>query len=170
MASLFPRTATATSNPVQQWTLGVAGMTCASCVARVEKALTRVPGVSAASVNLVSETATVEVDLNTALTLLLQAVADAGYRVKEDELVLAIDGMTCASKVTALPGRGLAASVADCDLRLGSSRLMQEIGVDLSPLAVRAAALAEAGNTVSWLVELSERPQLLGLIFPSVMC
>lgn len=99
MASLFPHTATATSNPVQQWTLGVAGMTCASCVARVEKALTRVPGVSVASVNLVSETATVEVDVNAALTPLLQAVADAGYRVKENELDLAIDGMTCASCV-----------------------------------------------------------------------
>ncbi|VVP23059.1 heavy metal translocating P-type ATPase [Pseudomonas fluorescens] len=99
MANLFPHTTTATINPVQQWTLGVAGMTCASCVARIEKALTRVPGVSAASVNLVSETATVEVDVNTALTPLLQAVADAGYRVKEDELVLAIDGMTCASCV-----------------------------------------------------------------------
>lgn len=99
MASLFPHTATATSHPVQQWTLGVAGMTCASCVARVEKALTRVPGVSAASVNLVSETATVEVDVNVALPPLLQAVADAGYRVKEDELVLAIGRMTCASCV-----------------------------------------------------------------------
>lgn len=99
MASLFPHTTTATTNPVQQWTLGVAGMTCASCVARVEKALTRIPGVSAASVNLVNETATVEVDVNTPLTPLLQAVIDAGYRVKEDELVLAIDGMTCASCV-----------------------------------------------------------------------
>lgn len=102
MASLFPHTTTTTSNLVQQWTLGVAGMTCASCVARVEKALTRVPGVSAASVNLVSETATVEVDVNAALTPLLQAVEDAGYRVNEDELVLAIGGMTCASGV----GRG----------------------------------------------------------------
>ncbi|MGH8382515.1 heavy metal translocating P-type ATPase [Pseudomonas sp.] len=99
MASLFPHTATATSIPVQQWMLGVAGMTCASCVARVEKALTQVPGVSAVSVNLVSETATVEADVNTALTPLLQAVANAGYRVKEDELVLAIGGMTCASCV-----------------------------------------------------------------------
>ncbi|NBA95200.1 heavy metal translocating P-type ATPase [Pseudomonas sp. R5(2019)] len=99
MASLFPHTTTATFSPVQQWTLGVAGMTCASCVARVEKALARIPGVSSASVNLVSETATVEVDANTALTPLLQAIADAGYRVKEDELVLAIDGMTCASCV-----------------------------------------------------------------------
>src|SRR5678815_3288511 len=40
-------------------TLGIEGMTCASCVARVEKALRKVPGVSAATVNLATEKATV---------------------------------------------------------------------------------------------------------------
>ncbi|HET9577966.1 MAG TPA: heavy metal-associated domain-containing protein, partial [Usitatibacter sp.] len=39
--------------------LKVEGMTCASCVARVEKALRRVPGVTDASVNLATETASV---------------------------------------------------------------------------------------------------------------
>jgi Cu+-exporting ATPase len=39
--------------------LRVEGMTCASCVARVEKALRKVPGVEDASVNLATETATV---------------------------------------------------------------------------------------------------------------
>jgi Cu+-exporting ATPase len=38
----------------------VGGMTCASCVARVEEALSSVPGVISASVNLASEKATVE--------------------------------------------------------------------------------------------------------------
>ncbi|UVJ46552.1 heavy metal translocating P-type ATPase [Pseudomonas sp. LS1212] len=87
------------AGPVQQWTFGVAGMTCASCVTRVEKALLKVPGVAAASVNLVSEAATVEVKAEVALAPLLQAVVGAGYRVKEDELDLAIAGMSCASCV-----------------------------------------------------------------------
>ncbi|HZY15976.1 MAG TPA: heavy metal-associated domain-containing protein, partial [Ramlibacter sp.] len=39
--------------------LGVGGMTCASCVARVERALQKVPGVSAATVNLATESARV---------------------------------------------------------------------------------------------------------------
>ncbi|MDE2049233.1 MAG: heavy-metal-associated domain-containing protein, partial [Betaproteobacteria bacterium] len=38
-------------------TLSIEGMTCASCVARVERALTRAPGVTLASVNLASESA-----------------------------------------------------------------------------------------------------------------
>ena len=43
----------------QQIQLPVTGMTCASCVSRVEKALKKVPGVSAASVNLSNEQASV---------------------------------------------------------------------------------------------------------------
>jgi Cu+-exporting ATPase len=69
-----------------------------------------------------------------------------------------------ASEVTALPGRGLAASVAGRELRLGSSRLMQELDVELSPLAAPAAALAQAGNSVSWLADVTDQPVLLGLI------
>ncbi|MFN3727444.1 MAG: heavy metal translocating P-type ATPase [Allosphingosinicella sp.] len=58
--------------------LNVAGMTCASCVGRVEKALLKVPGVVKASVNLASETATVET-VSAAREALLNAVEKAGY-------------------------------------------------------------------------------------------
>ena len=44
----------------QRLALPVSGMTCASCVRRVEQALARVPGVAAANVNLANETATVD--------------------------------------------------------------------------------------------------------------
>jgi len=57
----------------------VSGMTCASCVARVEKALSGVPGVISASVNLASEKATVEYTEGTELAALRRAVAEAGY-------------------------------------------------------------------------------------------
>ena len=65
----------------QAVTLRIEGMTCASCVARVEKALLRVPGVTAASVNLATETARVETTaLADAPAALQAAVARAGYR------------------------------------------------------------------------------------------
>ena len=59
----------------------VAGMTCASCVSRVEEALTSVPGVISASVNLASEKATVEYVEGTELGALRQAVKEAGYKL-----------------------------------------------------------------------------------------
>ncbi|MFN8482451.1 MAG: heavy metal translocating P-type ATPase [Anaerolineae bacterium] len=62
----------------------VAGMTCASCVRRVEKALTKVPGVQEASVNLATEKAHVVYDPGVAsLEQLNAAVERAGYTVAE---------------------------------------------------------------------------------------
>lgn len=58
--------------------LAIEGMTCASCVARVERALGRVPGVREASVNLATHRARVSVD-GAAGDALLQAVEKAGY-------------------------------------------------------------------------------------------
>jgi Cu+-exporting ATPase len=59
----------------------VGGMTCASCVARVEEALSSVPGVISASVNLASEKATVEYLERTGLADMRRAVKDAGYEL-----------------------------------------------------------------------------------------
>jgi Cu+-exporting ATPase len=59
----------------------VGGMTCAACVARVEEALSGVPGVVSANVNLGSEKATVEYTEGTAFADLKKAVEDAGYEL-----------------------------------------------------------------------------------------
>jgi Cu+-exporting ATPase len=77
------------------------GMTCASCVRRVEKALSRVPGVAQASVNLATEAATVQAAAATPAmgAAVVQAIEQAGYHVPTQELALRIDGMTCASCV-----------------------------------------------------------------------
>ncbi|WP_322488500.1 heavy metal translocating P-type ATPase [Chloroflexus sp.] len=78
--------------------LPVTGMTCASCSARVEKALRKTPGVLSAEVNLASEHALVRFDPTQAQPAALQAaIEDAGYGVVTDEITLAITGMTCAS-------------------------------------------------------------------------
>ena len=59
----------------------VGGMTCASCVARVEEALSSVPGVISAVVNLASEKATVDYLEGTQLADMKRAVKDAGYEL-----------------------------------------------------------------------------------------
>lgn len=69
-----------------------------------------------------------------------------------------------ASNIRALPGRGIAGNVGLLDLRLGSGRLMQELGVDVSALQSRALALAGQGYTCSWLAVAGDKPRLLGLV------
>jgi len=66
--------------------ISVGGMTCASCVGRVEKALNKVPGVVNASVNLATESARIQVQGGTALEpLLRRAVRDAGYEPRSQQ-------------------------------------------------------------------------------------
>ena len=79
-----------------QYDLPIAGMTCASCAGRVEKALVKVPGVTSVSVNLATEQARIEAPADS-LPLLLEAVAQAGYSVPSQTVELNIGGMTCAS-------------------------------------------------------------------------
>jgi Cu+-exporting ATPase len=60
--------------------IGIGEMTCASCVARVEKALKKIPGVHSVSVNLATESARVEVESTDQIEARLRrAVRDAGY-------------------------------------------------------------------------------------------
>ena len=64
--------------------LVVDGMTCASCVARVERVLKKTPGVSGASVNLATERARVEVDADVSVNTLLEVIGRAGYEARVD--------------------------------------------------------------------------------------
>ena len=81
-------------------TLPVDGMSCASCVGRVEKALRSVPGVQQAVVNLATERASLATDGQPGTLLAVQAaVARAGYSIPQESRDLTIDGMSCASCV-----------------------------------------------------------------------
>lgn len=59
--------------------LSISGMSCASCVAQVEKALNRLPEVATATVNLATERAHVELDKEISADRIVQAIIDAGY-------------------------------------------------------------------------------------------
>ncbi len=84
-ASIPLSTATAQGAPLDAVIdLGIEGMTCASCVSRVERALAKVPGVASATVNLATESARVRVaSASDTEPLLRRAVRDAGYGVRE---------------------------------------------------------------------------------------
>lgn len=68
--------------------LGIQGMTCASCVSRVEKALKKVPGVQEATVNLATESARIIFASSAqAEAMLRRAIREAGYGVRETDLI-----------------------------------------------------------------------------------
>lgn len=71
--------------PEHAVTLRIGGMTCASCVRRVERALNRVEGVDTASVNFASATARVSLGEALAAGALVAAVERAGYDAAELE-------------------------------------------------------------------------------------
>ncbi len=126
----------------------IEGMTCASCVGRVERALKSVPGVSQASVNLATERASVQTDGSVPREALLQAVRKAGYAVSAPAAQeLLIEGMTCASCVgrveralKAVPG------VQSASVNLATERASVQGSADRAALL---AAVSKAGYAAS---------------------
>ncbi|MGC8467241.1 MAG: heavy metal translocating P-type ATPase [Acidithiobacillus sp.] len=98
---------------VQEAEIAVAGMTCASCVGRVERALRRQPGVLEASVNLATEKATVRY-LPTMVETgdLLAAIRKAGYEASLTNPTKGADAGLQASRETAARSLWLAAGAA----------------------------------------------------------
>ncbi|MFS2134595.1 heavy metal translocating P-type ATPase [Duganella sp. Dugasp56] len=114
-------------------------------------ALEPVPGV--ASARLLQLAAAIQRGSEHALA---RAVVDAAAK-DADSIPLS------ASDVAALPGRGIAASVDGRRMVLGSTRLMQERGIDMSALEARAGELERRGHTISWLADVDDK-QLSGLL------
>lgn len=80
--------------------IGIEGMSCASCVGRIERALMTQPGVSAAQVNLATEKAAVERDQPASPAALVAAVQNASYQPRLKSAEVPIIGMTCGSCVS----------------------------------------------------------------------
>lgn len=82
-----------------QVSLPIEGMTCASCVGRVEAALTKVEGVESVSVNLATERADILLNTPVERMALIKAIENVGYEVPLTSVELSVQGMTCASCV-----------------------------------------------------------------------
>jgi P-type Cu+ transporter len=142
--------ATATTEPTTV-VLPISGMTCASCVRRVERALAKVPGVTGAQVNLATERATVELDpaAPASLEALHAAVEAAGYGVRHETLVLPISGMTCASCVRRVE-RALAKvpGVTSAQVNLATERATVDVVPGLADRPALQRAVEAAGYGV----------------------
>lgn len=151
--------------------LPIEGMTCASCVGRVEAALTKVEGVGSVSVNLATERADIRPAGPVDRMALIQAVEKVGYDVPASTVELAVEGMTCASCVgrveralKAVPG----VSQATVNLATERATVRGLAGVDVLIAAVEKAgydaraieATAQAGEDETLAKKDAERAEL----------
>ena len=127
-------------------TLAIEGMTCASCARRVEKALTAVPGVASATINLAAETARVTYAAPASPEEVAAALAKAGYPARAVTETFAIEGMSCASCVKrvenalkAVPG------VTDARVNLAAETATVDWLEGATTAAAVVAAAARAG-------------------------
>jgi P-type Cu+ transporter len=130
--------------------LGVAGMTCAACVGRVERGLKKVEGVQVANVNLATERASVRFDsTKTTVIALLEKVKDIGYEPITQSLELAVTGMTCAACVGRVE-RALKKvdGVLEVSVNLATERASLKFVPAQSGLAHLKRAIREAGYGV----------------------
>lgn len=134
--------------PLSRLSLPIEGMTCASCVGRVERALTAVPGVQTASVNLATERADLSFIGAADPQAAVRAIERAGYTVREATTELSIDGMTCASCVGRVE-RGLAQlpGVIAASVNLATERTQVRHLAGTVSVADLVAAVENAGYT-----------------------
>ncbi|WP_143322724.1 heavy metal translocating P-type ATPase [Candidimonas nitroreducens] len=136
----------------------VLGMSCASCVGRVERALAAVPGVARASVNLARERADIALSDAAQLPAAVQAVEAAGYEVPRQSMELAVADMSCASCVgrveralSAVPG------VASAAVNLATGRAQLQVLPGVASAAL-LQAVARAGYEAQVLGDTAWRP------------
>ncbi|MBL8305646.1 MAG: copper-translocating P-type ATPase [Rubrivivax sp.] len=140
---------TVNTPPPTSFSLPVDGMSCASCVARVEKAAAAAPGVLSATVNLANETLTVTAAPAFQPLSLSPVLNKAGYALATTPQTLAIEGMSCASCVArvekalqAVPG------VLQARVNLASETAAVVLAGHAPDIAPLAAALQRAGYTL----------------------
>ena len=123
----------------------IEGMTCASCVRRVEKAIAAVPGVESASVNLATERADVRLSEPGTAPQVVAAIRAAGYEVASQTITLGVEGMTCASCVSrvekAISG---VEGVVSASVNLATERATVKL-LGGTPLSAIEAAVRKAG-------------------------
>ncbi len=131
-------------------TLTINGMHCASCQAAIETALRDLPGITQVAVNVSAGKAQVTYDpARVGLGQMAKRVAEVGYEVGEEELVLKVTGMSCASCASKIEAAvagldGIAGVVVNVPAELAKVRYYTGLG---NPAEIRRA-IRELGYQV----------------------
>ena len=140
-------------------TLRIGGMSCASCVSAVEKALLTKGNADKATVNLIGEKAYIEYDPTiTNIDSLIHAVTDVGYEAEEQHensntaniITLNIGGMSCASCVHAVEtALSKTAGVIDATVNLSTEKAVVRFNTNQVTFTDLISAVDKVGYTAS---------------------
>jgi len=146
----------------EQTTLQITGMTCAACANRIEKGLSKIPGVQGANVNLALERASVTFDPKVVdIPQMEQEIEKLGYGTVKESIELQITGMTCATCAIRIE-KGLnkmqGISLANVNLALESAHVefnpaavsLSEIEKKVSQLGYKAIAKTEQTDPTAY--------------------
>ncbi|TET65833.1 MAG: YHS domain-containing protein, partial [Candidatus Zixiibacteriota bacterium] len=139
-----------TRGETRKLTLPISGMSCASCVAKIEKGLSSLEGVIDASVNLAVENATVEYDPSKVGPKdFKQTIESLGYSLRAERVELSISGMSCASCVEKIE-RALKrlSGVLSASVNLATER----VTIEFTPGEVSPSDFKESIETVGYKV------------------
>ena len=140
--------------PEKQLTLPVIGMTCANCVAAVERNAKKAEGVTEASVNFAAEKVTVTYDPDVtgagAVTAdVIARIHRAGYEVPTAEVDLPLLGMTCANCAATIERRlNKVDGVIEASVNLANERATVRYAAGATTRADLVAAVRRAGYDV----------------------
>ncbi len=82
------------TTPTKIFEIPVVGMTCSSCVLKVQNNISKLPGVKKASVNLVTEKATVEVTSNVNIRDIVKSIKSSGYDIAIQKISFIVQGLS----------------------------------------------------------------------------
>ncbi|MCE8051561.1 copper-translocating P-type ATPase [Halomonas daqingensis] len=132
--------------------LQLTGMSCASCVARIEKAIGNLPGVITAKVNFATERADVVFHSPADTISLVQAIEDAGYGAATESVELALEGMSCASCVGRIENAlKTTFGVVDASVNLASEKAYVRFLADSVSAEELVSAVEKAGYRATYL-------------------
>ncbi len=138
----------------QQLTFPVVGMTCANCVASVERSAKKVEGVTDAAVNFASEKVTVTFDTTvttpqTLTTNLVQRIQRAGYEIPTATIELPLLGMTCANCAQTIERRlNKVEGVLDVSVNLANEKAQVTVASGVATRSDLVTAVRRAGYDV----------------------
>ena len=152
------------SNKVEKAHIHIAGMTCTTCAATIEKGLAETPGVEQANVNFASEKASIEYDpTKINLAKIKNTISQLGYGAATKKSIFPVGGMTCASCVARVEeALSSVTGVVSANVNLASEKATVEYieGTDIADLrrAVKDAGY-ELGSETETLEDVTAAAQ-----------